>query len=614
MSVNSEQSADSVFQALRELVSLPVNHPRFWGLFVESVAGLCRATVCRIFRNEEKGVREIICWKDEEFPDGFRIRGVELTGRLEKRGYIFEPFSLAKVPGVEEPFLLVFRFTFSKETVCVALLTEHKDVGRFNEVVVRSQLIAALGGTLGRDSAEVSLVAQQTGTFRVLEVLEEVSSQKKFALAAMRLVDELAFRYKASRVSLGWLIGRSPKVIAISGIEKFEKNSEAIAEQIGLIEECFDQGVALQLPEDLNRPDRITQAHKAALGNRALSKVLSIPISDEQRLMGVLTFEFNTGELQKQEVDELLVVGDQSAKWLNLLHQQERKGIPRLVDGIRNAAGWWLGPRNTLTKLLALLFMAVIVAGALIKIDFKLDAPATLEATNIGYLSSPFNGHVEKVNRDSGDLVTQGEVVMELNQDELLLREKEEFANLQRFTREAEKARSGRKLVDMKVALARVAQTEIELKRIRYYLEQSKLVSPISGVIVEGNQFELEGAPVAQGDVLMKVASPETMYVQIKLGERDIDYLQPDGIGKIRLLTQPKKTYAFVISKIIPAAQVDPVEGNVFIVHGELELDQFEDWWRPGMSGTVKLDAGKRSILAVLFHRTWDTIRMWLWI
>ena len=275
---------------------------------------------------------------------------------------------------------------------------------------------------------------------------------------------------------------------------------------------------------------------------------------------------------------------------------------------------WWLGPRNTLTKLLALVFVGLIIAGSLIKIDFKLDAPATLEATHIGYLSSPFNGHVETVHRDFVDIVKEGEVLMELNRDDLLLREKEEFANLQRFTREAEKARSSRKLVDMKVALARSAQSEIELKRIRYYLEQSKLVSPISGVLVEGNQFELTGAPVAQGDVLMKVANPETMYLQIKLGERDIDYLQEKGSGRLRLLTQPKKAFPFDVTKIIPAAQVDPVDGNVFIVHGELEKDQFEDWWRPGMSGTVKLDAGKRPVLAVLFHRTWDTIRMWLWI
>ena len=64
----------------------------------------------------------------------------------------------------------------------------------------------------------------------MLEVLEEVSSQQKFQLAGMRLVDELAFRNKASRVGLGWIKGRTPKAIAISGIEKFEKNSEAIAE------------------------------------------------------------------------------------------------------------------------------------------------------------------------------------------------------------------------------------------------------------------------------------------------------------------------------------------------------------------------------------------------
>ena len=493
-----------------------------------------------------------------------------------------------------------------------AVLTEHKDAGRFNEVVVRSQLLAALVGKLGA-AGEVVPVVGQGAAFQVLEVFEEVSAQKKFQLAAMRLVDELAHRYKASRVGLGWLKGRVMKTVAVSGVERFEGNSGAVAELEALFEECAEQEVLLDCPSDVEAPGRIVQAHKSAMGNRALVQVVSLPLVEGGRLRGVLTMEYGQGGLSREGRDEIVAIVDQVAKWLTLLFAQERKLPFRILDRTRESVAWWLGPRNTLAKFSAIFFVLLLVAGSLVKIDYKLDAPATLESSDIGYVSAPYNGHIQEVYLDAGDLVDEGNPLMELNSDELRLRESEEKANLERFTREAEKARSGRKLVDMKVALSRAAQTEIELERIRYYLGLSKLLSPVSGVVVEGNRFELEGSPVAQGDVLMKVANPEKMFVQVKLGERDVDFLPEKGSGVLRLLTQPKQAFPFEVTKLVPAAQVDPEEGNVFIVHGELSGGQYEEWWRPGMSGTVKIDAGKRSVLGVLFHRTWDAIRMWLW-
>ena len=55
------------------------------------------------------------------------------------------------------------------------------------------------------------------------------------------------------------------------------------------------------------------------------------------------------------------------------------------------------------------------------------------------------------------------------------LKELEENANVIRYTREMEKARSTRKLVDMKVAMARVQQSQAELTRIKYYINQANV-------------------------------------------------------------------------------------------------------------------------------------------
>ena len=49
-------------------------------------------------------------------------------------------------------------------------------------------------------------------------------------------------------------------------------------------------------------------------------------------------------------------------------------------------------------------------------------------------------------------------------------------------------------------------------------------------------------------------------------------------------------------------------EGNVFQMRVKV-LGEPQDWWRPGMSGVCKVNAGKRSLLWILTHRTIETIR-----
>jgi hypothetical protein len=38
-----------------------------------------------------------------------------------------------------------------------------------------------------------------------------------------------------------------------------------------------------------------------------------------------------------------------------------------------------------------------------------------------------------------------------------------------------------------------------------------------------------------------------------------------------------------------------------------------EEWWRPGMTGICKINAGDRSLLWILTHRTVEFLRMALW-
>jgi len=42
-------------------------------------------------------------------------------------------------------------------------------------------------------------------------------------------------------------------------------------------------------------------------------------------------------------------------------------------------------------------------------------------------------------------------------------------------------------------------------------------------------------------------------------------------------------------------------------------MGEAQTWWRPGMSGVAKLDAGTRTPLWIATHRTLDYLRLRWW-
>ena len=201
--------------------------------------------------------------------------------------------------------------------------------------------------------------------------------------------------------------------------------------------------------------------------------------------------------------------------------------------------------------------------------------------------------------------------LLTLDTRELQLEESTAVANVNRYRREAEKARAQKALADMKVAQALEDQARAQLKLVQFHAEHAQLKAPFDGVVVEGEMKELLGAPVKKGDVLFKVARIEKMYAELKVDERDVHELAADARGEIAFVTRPDLKFPIAVQRIDPVAVSEQGE-NVFLVRVHFP-EGVSPWWRPGMSGVAKIDAGKRNILWIFTHRTVDFLRIYFW-
>jgi hypothetical protein len=411
-------------------------------------------------------------------------------------------------------------------------------------------------------------------------------------------------------VSLGWLEGGYIKLKSISRMERFDKNMAAVKALELTMEEALDQDDEIVWPP----PDGATfvsRDHEKFAQENSSGNIASVPVRIDGSPSAIVTCERQSAGFTPAELQQFRLACDQAARRLADLKERDGWVGKRLATATRKKLGVIIGPEKTWAKVVAIL--GSVALGILLfgKFNYRVEGNFILKSDPVAYLTAPFDGYIKEVNAKPGDQPKAGATLLQLDTDELALEEANAVADQVRFNREAEKARATNGLADWRIALSLADQAKAKLDMARHRINQSSIKSPFDGIVIEGDLRERIGAPVKQGDALFKVSKLEGMYVEAEVNQRDVHNLKPTADGEIAFVTQPKLKYKVKIERIYPAAF--PKEGeNIFIVRCAL-AEKPANWWRPGMSGLVKLESGERTLLWILTHRTVDFLRMWLW-
>lgn len=542
-----------------------------------------------------------------------------MNSRVVKNGFAYERASINGVPFSTQMSVAV-KLTSEHETVnsFIYFIVEYQSQQQLSEMIIRALLNCDIPSFFNKNKVEISrkkaLFEENSESLSVdvLEILSKVIFEEKFLLASMFLVNEVATRFNCSQVSIGWEKGNYINPVAISHIEKFDKNMESIRALEALYEESADQDEEIIYPlQELG--NTIVFAHHHYVDSTKARELVSIPFRDNGRVIAVMTCEKIDGSFSEKEFVLLRLLSNYITPWMNDLYVKDRWFGGRLLLKSRNYLGKFFSLKNTFLKFSAVLLSTALIYGAFETWNYKVEVTASLETDNITFISAPFNGLVYSVNVHAGDYVKKGEALLMFDKDELYLNEAEALADINKYTSESEKARAKNSLADMRVALSKKKEAELSLKRVHYYLKKSDILSPLKGVVLTGDKEELLGAPISKGDLLFKVAQSTDLYLKLKIPQNHIDELNTTLEGEFALLSSPEKKYHFVIQNIIPMAEVDKNEGNVFIAKAKV-LDAPEDWWRAGMSGVAKIEVGERNILWILTHEFVEFVRLYFWI
>ena len=446
---------------------------------------------------------------------------------------------------------------------------------------------------------------------RALEVLATVNASRKFIPATMALVNEVAARFNASRVCLGWVSQHYIKLCAMSGTDQFERKVQVVQRLEAAMEECRDQEEEIILPAP-DGADSISRDHQTYLQESGVLSLMSVPLRFDGAVCAVLTLEREDQPFTIEEAIGLRVIADQTAAGLSELKLANRWFGHRWADCAKDLCAKALGPRHTWMKIGAVTLGIFLAGAAFFPYTYRVKATFIVEPDSLALMPVPFDGFIDEVNVRPGDEITAGTIMVSMDDGELRVEKVRALADLRRFLAEAEQAEAKGNLGEYRVAKELAGQADARLQLADYRLVRADIRAPFDGVLVEGDLRERLGAPVNQGEVLMKFSRLDGLFLEIELPERDIDLLDGSNLGQAAFASRPDVRFPTEIERIEPSA-VAGQGANYFVIRAGIDAEDI-DWMRPGMTGVAKLDAGKRTLLWRATHRLVDFIRMTFWL
>jgi len=498
-----------------------------------------------------------------------------------------------------------------------------------------------------------------------LAIIQAVLSCSETQQANMTLVNEISRCWSFDRVSMGFVNGNEVEVKVLSHSAHFDPRSNLVVNLQQAMLEMKDEAegryfISAEVEKLSDYPE-----HQRLLLQHENNDLISIPLKNNAQTIAILLCEFqsqiredvtlsdSTNELSvkalstkkrfaeklsnKEQLEHDLtyqnIIGDNAdselmaSKYLTELtllasmlgplvglHQLGNQSIPEHIIGRCRAYLTRLnqGRFGKLPLVFAVIFL--LMMSFVVDSDFRVSSEATLEGRIQRAVVAPFDGYIDSSFARAGEEVEKGELLAQLDDRPLQLEKQGWLSKKEEYQKQYRQELATLSHAKSRIIKAQIAQADIHIDQADSRLQRAKLLSPLSGMIIEGDLSRSLGAPVEQGQVLFEVAPLDDYRVVLKIHERDIAYLQTGQQGSLMLTAYPNHSIPITIEQV---AIVYQQEGDYTWYRTEASLSSTHlpnnILLRPGMAGLGKIEVGQKSLAWMGLHRLTDWFRLWFW-
>ncbi|OGA04957.1 MAG: hypothetical protein A3H35_11385 [Betaproteobacteria bacterium RIFCSPLOWO2_02_FULL_62_17] len=448
----------------------------------------------------------------------------------------------------------------------------------------------------------------------VIDLLQAAQQHHVLDHAALAIVNELATKVHADRVSLGMERDGKLKLRAISRTALFDSKSQLVESIANAMEEVIDQESGVSVPPVPAARGRVNVAVRDLAARAGDKAVLGIPLTSGGEPVGALVLERSDGPVF--DADTVLLcemLGELLGPALDRMLHEERWFGGRLVDKLAQWRDDLLGPRRPALKLSAALVVLAALFLTFADGEFRVSAKTVVEGAVQRAVVAPFEGYLAEALVRAGETVTARQLLARLDDRDLRLERVRWSSEREQAERKYREALAKRDRAASRILAAQLSQAEAQLALIDEKLARTRLLAPFDGIVVSGDLSQFLGAPLEQGKVLFELAPLDAYRVILKVDERDIGYVTAAQPGELALTGLGGRTYPFTVKTITSVST--PQDGRNFF-RVEAALEQAPPTLRPGMEGIGKIAAGERRLVWIWTRNfvDWARISFWAWL
>ena len=272
-------------------------------------------------------------------------------------------------------------------------------------------------------------------------------------------------------------------------------------------------------------------------------------------------------------------------------------------------------------KVVAWAVAPVLLAAAVLAfpVTWKIPAECTVMPFRKAIIVAETSGKIVGVDVGEGDLVAAGQLLARLDDTDYAMQIAVAHQQLLRWQVEAGKAQTLGTEAERKIAELGAARETEAIRRLEFLRSRTRLVSPISGMVLTRNLRNREGEAIETGRPFCEIGGLGDYELLLDIRQNDLgDLLAALDAGRrlpVGFILHPHPHIALEAT-LAGSGQVSQVPelkkaGSVFIARVPFPKDSpLEDLLKPGFTGKAKIAMGSRPLGWVIFRPFLNYLRV----